>query len=411
MPNLSTNYNVQQVKSDLAAITRGTTINQISGINNLFGRAGRQLLLDIDPQETIVTAQTPTIYDGVFNYSISNLADLKGNRIIDVRPQVARSIRDVFGQTYEQEFDVNKGYTTVPNFTVDWNAATKSLRINAMDLITGILLNNADTVTANGTWVAGGTASNLAVDTVNSVTGSSLKFNLSAGGAGSTGYLENSTMNAVDLTTHLNLSTLFLWSYLPTASVFSNIELRWGSSASNYWAVNYTAPFNGTSFVNGWNQEGSIWTNATTVGSPNVASISYLRITWTYDGTAQTGVHLNQVQSILGQIFQILYYSKYLFRDVTTGTFQETVTGDTNLINLDTETFPIFFNLLAYYTLNQISGVDEARGENFFLQEYTRGVDRYKSIYKSQVTKPKLNYYRTPRMSNQKWMGRGWWSA
>ena len=70
MANLSTNYNVAQIKNDLQAVLHGTTLNQVQNLNNIFFRAAQQILLDVDPQETKVTVQTPQLFDQVFNYSL-----------------------------------------------------------------------------------------------------------------------------------------------------------------------------------------------------------------------------------------------------------------------------------------------------------------------------------------------------
>ena len=263
MPNLSSQYNVLQCKADLSGVLHGTTINQISGINNIFNRTARQFILDCDPQETIRIAQTPTLFESVYDYPISNLPDLKGNKVIDIRPQVNRGLQDVFGQTYAQQFDVTKAYTTAPQFTVDFNTGEKSLRISAPDLVNGITLNNADGVSTSGTWVAGSNASNLATNNVNYVSvPASLQFNLSAGAPGINGNVYNSTMTPTDLTAHQNQSTMFWYVYLPTGSQVNSISLSWGSSSSNYWTVTATQNWQGSAFVNGWNLIGVPWLGA-----------------------------------------------------------------------------------------------------------------------------------------------------
>jgi hypothetical protein len=411
-PNLSTNYSVLQAKQDLNGILHGTTTNQVSAIDNIFNRAARNLLLDLDPQETKVFAQTPTIYDQVFDYPISNLPDLKGNKIIDIRPQINRTGRDVFYQTYNQAFDVNKSYVSVPNFTMNFDAGVKSLRIDATDLLTGIVLNQASGIATNGTWSVFGDASNLSVNNINYLVaaGSSLQFDLSASGS-SGGIALSSPMTAVDLSGHENQSHLFFWVYLPTGSDVSSVSLRWGSSSANYWERSATTNQQGVSFINGWNQISLAWLGATSVGSPDSSQVDYVRVQVSYNGSAQTAVLVNNIQSILGQIFQIEYYSKYLFRDSTTGVFQETVTDDSNYINLDTETFPVFFNQLAYLTVQQVSNKEYQDDIKFWANEYKNSLQRYMALYKSEVSKPQLTYYRPNTPGYQKFFGTGWYPS
>jgi hypothetical protein len=65
----------------------GTTLSQVENISGVFNRAARQLLLDIDPQETkrIEQLASPIFYQ-VYDYAPP--ADLKGQKIIDIFPQV-----------------------------------------------------------------------------------------------------------------------------------------------------------------------------------------------------------------------------------------------------------------------------------------------------------------------------------
>ena len=93
------NYSIQSANTDLEGVLHGTTTNQIEGLFALYNRAGRQLLIDIDPQETKRTTQfSSPIFNGVNQYALAE--DVKGNRLIDIRPQVQRTPRDVWSQQY-----------------------------------------------------------------------------------------------------------------------------------------------------------------------------------------------------------------------------------------------------------------------------------------------------------------------
>lgn len=408
--NLSTSYSVSQAKSDLEAVLHGSTLNQVTGVDNIFNRAARQLLLDCDPQETIRIAQTPKIYQNVYDYPLTNLTDLKGNKIIDIRPQVNRSLADVFGQKYSQEFDVSKQYASAPNFTIDFNTAQKSLRIDATNLVAPVTLNNIDAPSSNGTWADGGSSGvgNFSQNTSNPASApSSLQFDLTNT---SHAIIVNSTSQAVDLSTHKSVSSLFLWVYIPvTTPAVTEIDLYWGSSSANYWVQSASAPYNNSSFVAGWNLVQFDWSSASSIGTPNASSVGYLRIDLFFASPiTQPGFGLNTLTSNLGAIFQILYYSKFLFRDASTEAFQETVTDDSNLINLDTDTFNVFFNLLTLFTVQQISGGDSKDDIGFYTQQYKDSLARYQALYKSQLQKPSITYYNTPKPSYQKFFGSRW---
>ena len=218
--------NITTLKSELQGILHGTTLNKVDNLNRVIDRAARQLLLDVDPQETIRMTELDPIYDQVYNYPCPT--DLKGVMILDIRPQVQRTLRDRYTQTYSQEFDINKQYTLQPNFNIQWNTGLRTLQIDSPLLNTGIILNECDSLTGNGTW--SGTATNLSIDNVNYAAGSgSLTFNLPATASS---YVETTIPTGIDLTAHENQSVMFFWVYLPVAANFTSVSLRWGSDSS-----------------------------------------------------------------------------------------------------------------------------------------------------------------------------------
>lgn len=402
-------YNIQKLKADLTGVIHGTTLNKVVNLNGIIDRSARQLLQDIDPQETkrILQFATP-IFETVYTYFLS--PDVKGNAIIDIRPQVNRLPSEVFNQDYNQQFSRGIAASLANQFTIQWNQGIRTILVNAPLLNTGVIVNYASSIDQNGTWTVGGNASNLVVNPVNFLAGGgALMFDLSAGAPGSTGFLENSTMQPVNLEDFVNFATWFLYTFLPTASVFSSVKLRFGSSAADYYEVDATQTQANTAFENGWNLLSYLWAGAPQTGTVDASAITYLRVEWTYDGTAQFGVMLNDIASRLGQIMEYEYYSKYMFRNNVTNAFQETVTDDSNLINLDTDSYNLLFNQVAYLTAQQLQGLDaEFYDGNFFLQQYMGGVERYKGRYKSEIQKPRQPYYGLPNPSLNAFLPRRW---
>jgi len=399
-------YDIAVLKQDLAGIMHGTTLNEITNLDGLINRAARQVLLDVDPQETkkILPFSSP-IYDQVYDYACP--VDLKGNRVIDIRPQVDRQLDDIYPQTYNRAFDVTKGFTLGPEFTIQFNNAIKTIRMASPQLQSGIVINDANTLTGNGTWNTFGTASNLTVDNVNFVAGnSSLSFNLDAGPDPSTGGVENSTMASVDLSQQLNQGDEFWYISLPTASAFTSVGLRWGSSPTDYYEKTTTITQQNTVFQNGWNLIGVSWLGATVVGTPDPSDITYVQASYTYDGTLQTAVRLDNIVSRLGVILQIEYYSKFLFRDLATGAFQESITADDNLINLDVESYNLLLYQVAYLASQQQSGSESKFDTDYFRDLYKSDLARYKGLYKSEITKPQESYYNVRSNNYRRWFGR-----
>lgn len=386
-------YSISQVQSDLAGAFHGTTVNQITNLFGLMRRAGNQIMADLDPMETKrYMPISGTVFNGVWDYPVP--VDLKGNKIIDLAPQVNRYPDDVWLQYYNQDFDRTKGLPWSQDmFTTIMNSGLKSIRINAPFFPAPIIL---DTCNAVNNWTNGGGATAPVVDNVNYVAnGGSLMLNLNSGYA--TGNLSENLTTPINLSADLNQSTLFLYTYLPTPSAFTSVTLQFGSSSTNYYQVTTSVTQQNTSFVQGWNLLAFPWLGALVVGAPNSSSISYLNVIWNYNGTLQTAVRLDLITSNLGSILNCEYYSKYLFRTVA-GVWQETVTDQTNLINLDTDSYNIYFNYLAHLCAQQLQGLDAMFYDGtFFLQKYTDGIATYKGEYKSEVEKPHTQYYKIKR--------------
>lgn len=387
-------YSVLDLKNDLSGILHGTTNNQIQNLDGVINRAAREVMLDVDPQETKRQVEfIAPIFNSIFDYPIA--ADIKGNKIIDIYPQVQRIPEDIWLQSYNQAFDVAKEnlFSMQNMFTINFNTSLKTIRINAPWLNAPVVINQIEGIALNGTWAVGGTATNLAVNNTNFAQGSgSLQFDVTSGAA----YIENSTMTAVNLSAVLNQSSLFVWVYVPTGATLTSVDLRWGSDATDYYHRTVTQTQQGTAFVNGWNLCQFPWSGATVVGSPTSASISYGRVTLNVTGS-MTACLVNGMDSILGTILSYEYYSKYLFRDSSTGTYQETVTDDSNLINLDTESYNLLTYKVAELAVQQQQGIDAGNYDGpFFANKYQAALLRYKAMYKSELQKPQSTYYGMP---------------
>jgi hypothetical protein len=148
------------------------------------------------------------------------------------------------------------------------------------------------------------------------------------------------------------------------------------------------------------------WATATTTGTPDYTAIDYVQVTLNVTGT-MSGCKVNGINSILGTILDYEYYSTCLFRNSSTGAFQETISDDADLINLGLETYNLIFNLTSLFAIQQQQGVDAVTYDGtFFQKQYDAGVAKYKLMYKSQVQKPQTTYYRTPDVSNRRFIGR-----
>lgn len=378
---------ISNLKDDIAAAIHGTSIDKIQNIDGLIYRAAGDLLLEVDPIETKRTQQiTNALYDQVYDYVIPT--DLKGKKVIDIKPQINRNAADSLVQRYSKEFDQYKSDNT---FSIKSNSGVKTIRISKS--VTGnITVNSVDSLTANGTWAASGVGTNLTLDTVYNITGDA-SLNIDASSAGNV-ILENSTMTQVDLSDHDEQSGLFVWAYMPDTSLVTNVTLRWGNDSSNYWSRTVTQSHDATAFQTGWNLLRFDWNGATETGTVVPTIIDYLRVTIAVTG-ADTDYRIDNIMSILPVLYEIEYYSKYLFRNVS-GTWIETISADTDYINLDTESYQLLFNRVMILLAPQLQGSDASLDLQFYSNSYKEGVKRYTEQYKSEWQKPSSIYYSFP---------------
>lgn len=385
-------YNLgTDLANDLTGIFHGTTLDSVVNLYQIYSRAARRLLLDCDPIETKRSGTLSQIYNSVYDYAVPT--DLKGTKVIDIRPQAKRWPSDQYEQAFARWFDAYKGQGFNNAFNIQHSTGVKTLRLEAPSLPTPITLTDTSD---KSLWTAGGTASNISLDTTFNVAGGgAIQFDVTTG----TGYIYATALPQTDLTTHLSIAEEFYWAYFPSAP--TSVELRWGSSDTAYYYLSVTTQADGTAFVAGWNRIGHSWVNATKVGTPTITAYDSVRFT-VVAPAAMVGVKFCNLTSALGAYFDMVYYSKYLFNRA--GTWVEAVTDDTTdsatTVNLDTESYNLFTNLVAYYICQQLQGSDARADMTFFKEEYAAGLKRYTAMNKSEVSLPSEPYYKIPHGNN-----------
>lgn len=395
-------YSVTTLINDLIGVTHGTTVYKIPNLYGLINRAARQVLLDVDPKETQRIVTLAPVFSSVYDYVLPG--DVKGDRIIDLRKQAGREPGDNFNQTYEETFDTDKLLNLNNRIYTQWNTGVKTIRIEAASLTAPVTFTDTSSITG---WAATTGASTITLDQVNNVAGGgALVFNLLAGSP--TGFIETSTLTPVDLTSYSRQSYGFAWVYLPTGASITSITVRWGTDSSNYFTSTVTQNQQGIAFQNGWNLIALNWLTATQTGTPTLTNMKYTRVTFAYNSTLQTGVKFCNMTFNLGFYMELVYYSKYMFRDPTTNAFQETVadaTDNAKLINLDTESYNLFFNKCAYFVAQQLQGADAAYDAIFWDSEYQACLVKYKAQNPSEAKMKAETYYAIPKKGYGRYYG------
>ena len=395
-------YLISDAKEDLEGMLHSTSVSKVKNIYSVFWRAARNLLTKIDPPDTKRIAQiTNAVHDDIYDYTAPS--DLKGNKIIDIRPQANRAQSDSFSQRFAREFDK---YKKTGTFQIRMNKGTKTLRLSANISKSPVTVHSMDALTGEGTWAAGGDATNLTRDTLEYLYGAaSLNFDLNA--SGSVGYIENSTFTAIDLSDYDEVGALFVSVYIPDISIITNFILRWGSSSSAYWSRTVTAPHDQSAFKTGWQILKFEWNGATETGTVDPAAIDYLRLSVTYNGTAETDLRADKITCSKGEIYELEYYSENLFQN-SNSTWIAKPTEDTDIVNLDEDGYNLFLYESGLLACQQMAGADSAADQKFFKEQlYGDGArenpglyHKFKVDHPTEALRPRGYYWRKSLYDN-----------
>lgn len=382
-------FTVANAKDDLKGIGHGTSVKKITNISNLIDRAARNVLAKLNPDESKRKTQLE-IYDGVFDYAAP--ADLKEKRLADLKPQVARTLADNFTPKPSEEFDIRKWNNWL---SVEDEDAVKFLRVSKNFTPAARTLFDFNSLTG---WSLSGDGSGLVLDSIIKAKGGySFKFNLTA--SGSQVLIEGTLSQAIDLSDWDEIADLFMRVYLPdSASDITGVTLRWGNSDSVYWEK--AGSIQRGSQLQGFNLFKFDWSSATETGTPvTPTEIDYFRIAIDFGGTAVAGIRLDDMFASVPHVFDLVYFSKYPFRD-SSGTWKEKTTSDEDIVNLDSGSYNIFLYEIGKEAAQQRQGA-AAKADQKYFSDMLHGNGQEPGLYKvyqyenpDQVLRRRGSYYR-----------------
>lgn len=366
----------------------GATLNKVRNVEAMYERSASKFLLKCKPLETMRTAAlSSVVHDDVFNYSPpSDFASL-----IDLIPQDSRSEWDMAFRDAAGLFDLQKA---VKNRTVsiEGSEGSKIIRINWRSR-QGKVLSGMNDTDDNGTWSAVTGASNVEQDTIFKKSGgASVRFDLTSTGGG----IQNTTLDALDLTDEDEVADVFVWVYLPSTTGVTSIQATWGNDlTTKYWtSTAQTTQADGSAFTAGWNLLKFSWSAATETGTVAPATIDSFKII--LNATEQNNIRVDNIIFSIGRNFDVKYYSKYLFKS-SSGTYQSQPSADSDLVLVDNDSLPIFLFELLKDMAHQMEGTDSA-----FDIEYARGelaelYPAFRSEFPDQRKKLRTEYGMRPR--------------
>jgi len=380
---------VSDFRDNLSAQLHGGTLNKVRNLEGAMERAANVLLSKIDPIDTMRSvALAELVHDDVYNYSLPS--DYK--KIIDLYPQAKRGLFDTANRNMTERFDLRKMMSD-KTISIEGSEGSKIIRINWRKRQPKTI-NTLDSLTANGTWSAYGSAANVELDQIDYVSGNgSIKFDLVASGDG----LKNNSMTAVDLTDEDEVGNFFMRFKIKNATdlaKLTSMSLLWGNDLSaNYWTSTQTAQHDGTAFRVGWNEVSFSWSTATETGTVDPATIDSLRPTFATTG-AITGIQVDNITCSIGSNFDIKYYSKFLIKN-SAGVWITKTTDTSDEIVLDNDAIVIYQYEVLKQCAHQIEGADSTFDINFANSELESLYKKYKKEYPSQA-KQAISFYSSP---------------
>lgn len=394
-------------QSELYEMIEGNVHQKFTQVNDrqvTVNRAVRFVLGDIDLRSTKRNSQlSPNLFRDVFDYTAPT--DLKQNKIVDIRKQTNRPFTDGWNMVDETDFNRFKNISSY-NIALAEDDLVRILKIDGVEGAVQSILHNMDSISDNGTWAVGADASNLTVDTENKISGTaSLNFDMAKGAA--TGYIELTGASEVNLTDHDEKSSIFVWVYIPDyadaqGDTVTNFILRWGNSDTAYWHRTVTVTNENTTFFDGWNLLRFDWNGATEVGTVDPSAIDYMRLTVTKSTSleADTDWRVDEIISRIGEIYNVVYYSKFGWQS-SSGTYLEESTATTDLLNADTNEVELIALKASELASQELKEYEDAK---YFKQEYLTTKTQYEAQQPSEALRIKRVWYDAPVLRR----GRGW---
>lgn len=310
----------------------------------------RSMLSKIKPPELTRTAYIEqALYDQVDQYATP--ADMSYEDIINIRslPEYRNvdTMEYPLEMVYDRRFDQMRGGSR-NIVSVHFNNGIKFLKIyNPRGLPQGrqLVINNANSLTENGTWNVGGNVVNLDIDRLNHITGTAaLRFDFN--NSSNAGFIQNFTLESVDITDFLQLGAVLTWLDVPVSGVVTSVQITLGSDSTNLatdlYQFTVNQPHDNNQFMDGWNLLKFPLDNLTVVGVPNPKAITYVRFDFTTTGQAMAAAHLDNIVARRGVVFEMTYNSAFIIVDAVTGIFKQFATANTDLITLEEAAYQIF---------------------------------------------------------------------
>jgi len=310
--------------------------DQLLDVNTLIDSAVRFVINDIDLRGTKrKSTLTPNLFDDIYDYTLPS--DCKS--VIDIIPQVEREENTEWDFLPEEEFDRKK--TRLDNiFTITGDDLVRRIRISRKVDDKSVVLARMESLNGDGdTWVGFGSVDDTSVkkDGDNYIKGNgAVRFEDNGDTAATTVGLQNRGIDEVDLSEYLANGSIFVRSRLTTGDAdITKLTVRLGSDSDNYYEVSDSTTNENTPFETGWNLVRLDLSNKSKNGNPTDTAIDYIAAFWTKTANTHltdTDYAFDHIEVKKGKIYNLLYYSRYMWQSGST--YQENSDSDGNTLSL-----------------------------------------------------------------------------
>lgn len=362
------NFLHSELDTECAAIVSGSY--DAGTFLTVANRAIRDVLSEVDLRSSMRSvALSPNLFDEIYQYTCPS--DMKGDKIIDIKPQIKRE-KLRWDLVTAEEFDRRKNKSEI-----------NLIAISRDDLVNKLLLSRViddqetviDLFDVVGDWEGEGDGSNITKDADNYVKGSaSLNWDIDDSATAIAGIV-NSSLDTFDVSDYKSNGSIFVWAYISSASDITNFIVKVGSSSSAYYYITITKNNENASFYAGWNLLRFDFTNKKTSGTPDDDACNYcaLYMTKETDKSSETDYRFDNLVMKLGKHYSVVYYSRYFWQDTDGVYLEDAVTTATDLLNCETDEYNLIIQKTAQFMEEFLKNLGEA--------------DRHEKIYERKKAK------------------------
>lgn len=387
-------YTVYDLISDVKRKIHGGSIP--SSIQESLDEGRRNMIQQIRPPEMLRESYIEqALYPRVDRYACPD--DLKYDNVVTIKVlshyKNLDSLWRPLANVYKRDID-QKNRDNI--FSINYDSGVKLMSVNhfrGLKECNHLKINEVNSLDKNGTWNIGGNVVNLRLDELTHVTKKgSLSFDINE--SSNTGFIENFTMDSVDLQDYLEKGAIFSWLDVPIQKNMVSVKFTLGSNTTDLTTDLYhgtvSHPHDNNTFVSGWNLLKYVIRDLSIVGNPNPKDIKYIRLDFTTNNEAIPNCHIDAINARKGEVYEMVYNSSFCLIDARTGAWKMKTTSNSDIFPFEEDTYQILMLETALVVQKEIYGNNAGAKSDVtdIEDELTKKYIKYRKDHKDQYIEP-----------------------